>query len=398
MPEGALSGLRVLDLAEGSFDYAGRLLAGLGADVIKIEPPTGDPVRGMPPFPGDTPHGETSARHLHLNAAKRSVVLDLDTDGGRDAFRRLVAESDALIESFDPGHLAARGLGYDDLVAVKPDLVMVSITHFGQDGPYAGYAGSEIVDVALGGYLKLTGDPDREPVKPYDDLTTTHAAVHAAAAVAIGLFHRDATGEGDWFDVAAIDAAVFLLGGVAQIHHFDGGIPVRHGARLMFTAPKYPYPSTIRPCMDGYVHAHSNNRDALRLAALMPGLGLEELLDTPMGNADAIDEKMDEWLADKSKFEVVRLAQELRLPFTEVLTPEEILEDPHLAARNFLVELPHPVAPPSAQPGAPAILSATPWRHERAPLLGEHTEAVLTDVLGLGADEVTALRERGVIA
>ncbi|MDA0364620.1 MAG: CoA transferase [Chloroflexi bacterium] len=398
MPEGALSGLRVLDLTEGSFDYAGRLLAGLGADVIKVEPRTGDPVRAMPPFPGDSPHVETSARHLHLNAAKRSVVIDLESEPGRDAFRRLVAESDALIESFTPGYLAARGLGYDDLIAVKPDLVMASITHFGQDGPYAAFQGSEIVDVALGGYLKLTGDHDREPVKPYDDLTTAHAAVHAAAAVVIGLFHRDATGEGDWFDVAAIDAAVFLLGGVAQIYQFDGHIPVRHGARLMFTAPKYPYPSTIRPCLDGYVHAHSNNRDAQRLAVLMPGLGLEELLDTPMGNADAIDEKMDEWLADKSKFEAVRRAQELRLPFTEVLTPAEILDDPHLAARHFLVELPHPVAPSSSQPGAAGILSATPWRHQRAPLLGEHTDAVLNDVLGLDAAEIAALRGSGVIA
>jgi len=398
MPDGALSGLRILDLTQGSFDYAGRLLAGLGADVIKVEPLTGDPVRGMPPFPGDTPHAETSARHLHLNAAKRSVVIDLESEDGRDALRRLVANSDALIESFAPGYLAARGIAYDDLAALKPDLVMASVTHFGQDGPYAGYQGAEIVDVALGGYLKLTGDADREPVKPYDDLTTEHAAVHAAAAVVIGLFHRDATGEGDWFDVAAIDAALFLLGGVAQIHHFDGAIPVRHGARLMFNNPRYPYPSTIRPCLGGFVHAHSNNRDAQLLAVLMPGLGLEQLLDTPMGNADAIDEKMDEWLADKSKFEAVRRAQELRLPFTEVLTPEEILADPHLAARRFLVELPHPVAPPSAQPGAAAIMTATPWRHERAPLLGEHTDEVLTTVLGLEAVEVAALRERGVIA
>jgi crotonobetainyl-CoA:carnitine CoA-transferase CaiB-like acyl-CoA transferase len=398
MPDGALSGIRVLDLAQGSFDYAGRLLAGLGADVIKVEPPEGDPVRTMPPFPSDDPNPETSARHLHLNAAKRSIALDLDSDAGRDALRRLVAESDALIESYEPGYLAARGLGYDHLIEVKPDLVMASITHFGQDGPYAGYHGAEIVDVALGGYLKLTGDHDREPVKPYDDLTLEHAAVHAAAAIVIGLFGRDATGEGDWFDVAAIDAALFLLGGVAQIFHFDGTIPVRHGARLMFTNPQYPYPSTIRPCLDGYVHAHSNNRHIDLLAVLMPGVGLEHLLDAPMGNADAIDACMDAWLADKSKFDVVRLAQELRLPFTEVLTPEEILNDPHLEARHFLVELPHPVAPPAQQPGAPALLSATPWRHQRAPLLGEHTDEVLTTLLGLDPTAVTALREQGVVA
>ena len=398
MTDGALAGLRVLDLAQGSFDYGSRLLAGLGADVIKVEPPSGDPVRAMPPFPADEPNLETSARHLHLNAAKRSVVLDLDTPEGCDLLRRLVAEGDALIESYPPGYLADRGLAYDDLLETKPDLVMASVTHFGQDGPYAGYLGSEIVDVALGGYLKLTGDPDREPVKPYDDLAVSHAALHAAAAVMIGLTHRDATGEGDYFDVAAIDAAVFLLGGVAQTYHFDHKLPVRRGTRLINMNPHAPYPSTIRPCMGGYIHAHSNNRNADLLAVLMDGVGIEDLLDTPNGNADEIDKRMDRWMADKDKFEVVRRAQELRLPFTEVLTPEEILNDPHLKEREFLVEIEHPVAPTTRQPGAAARMSATPWHTERAPLFGEHTDQVLGDLLNLDAAELASLRERGVLA
>ena len=390
MAAGALDGIRVLDLTQGSFNYAGRLLAGLGAEVIKVEPPEGDPVRAMPPFPGDEPNPETSARHLHLNAGKKSVVLDLDSEEGRESLRRLVATADALIESHEVGYLGQRDLAYDDLVEVKPDLVMASVSHFGQDGPYAEYAGAEIVDVALGGYLKLTGDPDREPVKPYDDLVLTHASLHAAAALMVGLMHRDATGAGDYFDVAAIDAAMFLLGGVAQIYEFDPTIPVRRGARLMFSNPKYTYPSTIRPCKDGYVHAHSNNRYADLLAVMMPNMGIEELLDAPMGNADEIDERMDAWMADKDKFEVVRIAQELRLPFTEVLTPEEILNDPHLEAREFLVELGHPEASDLRQPGGPLKMSATPWRNERAPLLGEHND----QVLGALDDTKPAVRTR----
>jgi crotonobetainyl-CoA:carnitine CoA-transferase CaiB-like acyl-CoA transferase len=304
--------------------------------------------------------------------------------------RRLVATSDALIESFEVGYLGSRGLGYSELAAVKPGLVMASITHFGQDGPYAAFAGEEIVDVALGGYLKLTGDPDREPVKPYDDLVLTHASLHAAAAVMTGLTHQIATGEGDYFDVAAIDAAMFLLGGVAQIYQYDGVIPMRRGARLMFSNPQYPYPSTIRPCKDGYVHAHSNNRNADLLAALMPGMGIEDFLDAPMGNADEIDARMDAWMADKDKFEVVRRAQELRLPFTEVLTPEEILGDPHLEARDFLVALQHPAAPSVRQPGGPAKLTATPWQNRRAPLLGEHTDELLAQIEAAPTSEVAA--------
>jgi crotonobetainyl-CoA:carnitine CoA-transferase CaiB-like acyl-CoA transferase len=398
MMAGALEGIRVLDLATGSFALAGRLLAGLGAEVVKIEPPGGDPVRAWPPHPGDDTNLETGARHLHLDAAKRSVVVDLDTPEGADILRRLVRESDALIESFPPGYLAERKLAYDDLVGERPDLVMASITHFGQDGPYAGYRGAEIVDCALGGYLKLNGDPDREPVKPYDDLVLQHAALHAATAVMAGLTHRDATGEGDYFDVAAIEAALILLGGLAQTYYFDGHVPTRAGARLLFTNPTYSYPSTLRPCKDGWVHVHSNNRNADLLAALMPGMGLEELLDTPNGNADAIDAIMDRWLADKDRTEAVRLAQELRLPFTEVLTPEETLRDAHLEARGALVEVDHPIAPRIAQPGAPAFMSATPWRVERAPLCGEHTDDVLSDLLGLDEDEVATLRHSGVVA
>src|SRR5690606_21135217 len=140
-------------------------------------------------------------------------------------------------------------------------------------------------------------------------------------------------------------AALVLLGGLAQSYYFDGHGPKRAGTRLLFTNPKYSYPSTIRPCADGYVHAHSNNRHIDLLAALMPDRGLEELLETPNGNADAIDAVMDAWLADRDRFEVVRRAQELRLPFTEVLTPDEALRDPHLAERGFFVEIDHPVAP-----------------------------------------------------
>lgn len=396
---GSLAGVRILDLTDGSFGYAGRLLAGFGAEVIHIEPPEGDPLRHWPPFPGDKVDIETSARHLHLNAAKYSIVIDLEQATGRDLLRQLAATADALIESHPVGYLSERGLGYDDLLVARPDLIMASITHFGQDGPYAHYQGAEIVDMALGGYLKLTGDPDREPVKCYDDLTLQHAALHAAVAVMGGLMRREATGEGDYFDVSAMDAALTLGGGALQMYYCSGKMLPRTGARLLSANPAYAYPSTIRPCADGYVHAHSNNRHIDLLAVLMPGVGLEALLDTPMGNADAIDVAMDQWLADKGKREVVRLAQELRLPFTEVFTPEEILRDPHLAERGFLVDLHHPKAPPGLrQPGAAATMTQTPWHAVRAPMLGEHTDEVLQGLLGLDSDAVAALRDSGVIA
>jgi crotonobetainyl-CoA:carnitine CoA-transferase CaiB-like acyl-CoA transferase len=394
---GVLDGIRILDLTSGSFGYTGRLLAGYGAEVVKVEPPEGDILRSWPPFANDEPHPERGVRHLHLSAGKRGITIDLEREQGRALLLRLVAEADVLVESFAPGYLAGLGLSYDDLLKVRPDLVMASVTHFGQDGPYADYEGAEIVSVALGGYLKLTGDPDREPVKPYDDLVVGQAALHATMAVITGIFHRDLTGEGDLFDVAAIDAALFLLGGPAQTYHFDHKVTHRNSTRLLNPNPFFPYPSTLRPCKDGYIHAHGNYGHPDLLAVLMEDPSLDDLMDQAMGNATEIDEKMDVWLANYDKFEVVRRAQELRIPFTEVLTPVEALNDPHLKERGFFVDVEHPEAGTVRQPGAAAFMTETPWKSRRAPLLGEHTDEVLGDWLGLDADQITALREQGAV-
>jgi len=376
---GALEGVRVLDLTTGSFGYAGRMLAGLGADVVKVEPPSGDEVRGWPPFAGDEPGPERALRHLHLNAGKRSVVLDLETAEGRDEFRRMVHASDAVIESQGPGVLASLGLGYEELRVERGDLVMASLSAFGQSGPRAQDQGSEIVDAAIGGYLRLTGDPDREPVKPFDDLVIQHAALHAAAAIVIGLFDRDRSGRGDCFDVSAADAALFMLGGALQNYAVSGELFVRNGARLLRTDPTSPYPSTLRPCRDGWVHAHLNYRHPDLLAVMMADPVIDELLELPTGNADAIDQRMDLWLAEHDRAEVVRHAQELRVPFTEVFSPAEVLEDAHLAERCFFVDLDYPELGTVTQPGAPVRLSATPWQTARAPALGEHTDEVLDE-------------------
>ena len=396
---GMLEGLRVLDLATGSFGYTGKLLAALGADVLKIEPPGGDPLRSWPPFAADEPHPERSLRHLHLSSGKRSLVLDLDREAGQQLLRRLVPAADILLESFEPGHLAARGLGYEALSAARPDLVMVSVTYFGQTGPYADRQGAEIVAGALGGYLKLTGDEDREPAKPYDDLVTQHAALHGAMAAMTGIFHRDATGEGDHFDVSAMEASLYLLGGPVQINYATGQSFLRNGARLLNRQPQLPYPSTMRPCKDGWVHAHHSYSHRDLLAVMMDEPRLEALAEAgARSNADEMDELMDRWLAEHDKFEVVRLAQELRLPFTEVLTPLEVLEDPQLAARDFFVDVDHPVVGTVRQPGPAIRASEAPWQTRRAPLLGEHTDEVLRELLDLDDEAIAALRADGTVA
>jgi crotonobetainyl-CoA:carnitine CoA-transferase CaiB-like acyl-CoA transferase len=378
----ALEGLRVVELATGiSGPYCGKLLAGLGAGVIKFEPPGGDPTRFDGPFPGDVPDPERSGLFLHLNTGKRSVVLDLAGGDGRRTLERLLAPADVLILSHRPSELRAIGLDLDALRRRYPRLVIVDVTSFGLTGPYAEYRGGELIVYALSGYMMLTGAADREPIKSYGRLVEYEAGAHAALGTMAALFARERDGLGQLVDVSAMEAGTFLLGGVQQAAHLFGRVVRRNGTRLLGTAAQSSYPSTIRPCKDGYVHAHSNNRHLDLLGALIPHPRLRdpELLGAMMGHADEIDAIMDAWLADKDRREAVRRAQELRLPFTEVMEPGEVMADPHHRERGSFVTVDHPGAGPELQPGAPFILHATPWQTLPAPMLGRHTEEVLAE-------------------
>ncbi|TAJ16351.1 MAG: CoA transferase, partial [Dehalococcoidia bacterium] len=251
MPAAALDGLRVLDLTSGTFNYAGKLLAGFGADVVKVEPPGGDPIRYEPPFVTGEEDLELSGRHLHMNTGKRSVVLDLNATADQRRLVGLLTDYDILIESYPPGYMVARGLGYEALAQGRSDLIYASISFFGQDGPYAHYAGAEIVAEALSGYLRLTGDPDREPVKSYDNLAEQQTALQAAVAIMTAVTQRELTGEGDYLDLAVFEAAMFLLGGPAQLYIGTGMVAKRNGTRLLGMSPEVFYPLCIRPCKIG---------------------------------------------------------------------------------------------------------------------------------------------------
>jgi crotonobetainyl-CoA:carnitine CoA-transferase CaiB-like acyl-CoA transferase len=397
----ALAGLKVVDVSNGAGGgYCTKLLAGLGADVLTVEPPgTGDETRAAGPFPGDVPDAEKSGLFLHLATGKRSVTLNLDTDGGCAILKRLVADADVLVESLPPGTLAGWGLDYDRLAAINPRLVLTSITPFGQDGPYSGYAPSELASWALSGYMTLTGLPEREPLKAYGEQSQYQAGVQAALGTMAAVLARDITGRGQHVDVSATEALTFVLGGAPQAYHYRRQAIKRVGARLLGLPPHAFYPSTLRPCQDGWVHVHTNVRHPDLLAVLMeePRLADPELLETPAGHADEIDALMDRWLAQHPKREVVALSQEMRVPNTAVQTPAEVLEDAHLRERGYFVEVDHPAAGPIEQPGPPFRMEQTPWRTERAPLLGEHNRAVYVEELGYAPEDLARLRDRGVI-
>jgi len=392
-----LAGVRVVELTGGpAISYCTKLLAGLGAEVIKVEAPAGDICRRAGPFPGDQPNPEASGLFLHLNTGKRGVTLDIEHHAAaRALLLRLLADADVLVEGFAPGTLAALDLGFEQLTTEFPSLILTSITPFGQDGPYAHYQGSELVAYALSGYMMITGDPDREPLKAYSTQVEFQAGLQGALGTMVALTARESDGRGDWVDVSAMEAATFLLGGPAQVCALTDEIRVRNGTRLIGLVPRYFYPSTLRPCRDGYVHAHTNLRHPDMMAVMMdqPRLASTELLEASAGHADEIDALMDDWLAGHDRQEAVRIAQELRVPFTEVFTPDEVLHDAHHAERGAFVRVEHPVAGTLMQPGPAVRFSATPWQIERAPLLGEHNAELFAP--WCDAAEIARLRALG---
>jgi crotonobetainyl-CoA:carnitine CoA-transferase CaiB-like acyl-CoA transferase len=367
---GPLAGLRVLELATGvAGPYCGKLYAGLGADVIKVEPPAGDSSRYGGPFPNDVPDPARSGLFLHLNTGKRSFASQIWPSLSDAAVGSLLADTDVLLLSQRPEELQAAGVDLPGLLKRYPRLVVTSVTPFGLTGPYANYRGGELICYALGGYMMLTGAPDREPIKSYGDLVQYQAGGQAALGTLAALFARERTGRGQLVDVSAMESATYLLGGVEQQAYFYGRVARRNGTRLLGFPPEHSYPSTIRPCADGYVHCHSNNRHPDLLAALIPDPQLLDpaLLKTPMGHADQIDAIMDSWLADKTRVEIVQAAQELRLPFTEVMEPGEVMHDPHHKVRGSFVEVDQPAVGKLSQPGAPFRFSATPWETRPSP-------------------------------
>ncbi len=398
--EGALEGITVLDISEGiAGGYCTKILAGLGADVIKVERPgTGDPLRAMPPFKDDVPNPETGALHLHLSMAKRSVTLDLTSATGRGLFLRLLESADVLVDSRGASEMAGLGLAYGELRRLHPRLILTSVTYFGSDSPYAGYKMDEITAYSAGGYTYLTGLPDREPIKAGGYPAHYQGGLHAAAGTMSALCLRDVTGEGDHIDAAIVEAICFAHGGMSAYLN-NNTVFRRAGARLLSEAPRSMYPSTILPCKDGFIHAHYAPADPAMLGVLTetPRLSDPELWETPRAFADEIDELLSAWLAKYDKYEAVRRAQELRHPFTEVLDPADLFQDTQFEARGFFHELEHPVAGRVAHLGPPFQMSESGWRTERAPLLGEHNRDIYVDKLGLSIDDLSRLAAAGVI-
>ncbi len=400
MARSALDGIRVLDLTHHvAGPYCTKLLADFGADVIKVERPgSGDPTRRRGPFVGDDPHPDKSLPFLYLNTSKRSVTLDIKSEDGRAILEKLVRESDVLVESFRPTLLPSLGLDYEALKRVNPSLVMVSISNFGQSGPYRDYEASDIVEYALGGLMYIFGSNDREPLKHALDQAQYKAGTNAASGAAIAVLHQQLTGQGQCVDVSIQESIASALRDTASAFAYTGTVKWRQ-PKLAGEVPRVPVETS-----DGYIMPIVFGGDDWHESVKF--LDDPELEDarfaTPEGrlqHGEELDRVLAETFRRRKKFDLFYAAhKERRLIYGVVQGPDEVLDNPQYRARGYFVEVDHPVAGRIPYPGAPFIMGATPWKaRSPAPLLGQHNSQVYCDGLGYSPDGLARLSAAGVV-
>ena len=405
MSEQALADITVLDLTHHiAGPYCTKLLATYGAEVIKIERPgSGDQARQAGPFPNDTPHAEKSGLFLHLNTNKQSVTINLQHPRGQELIRELVRQVDVVVENFSPRVLPALGLGYADLAALNPRLVMTSISNFGQTGPYRDWKAQDIVIYAMGGAMNITGLPEREPLRLALNIMAYQGGTMAATATMTGVLAAQ------WQEIGQhIDLSLFEAHAGSIDRRMTGLIGYQYTGEPGYREDAIGigiYPSGVLPCKDGHVQTLVFPAMWERLLAAMD---MPELNDDPRfaDPYDRLDQEnrpqfmviFQEWLNRNTRYEAMAKMQAQRVPLMAMNPPSAVLEDPHFRERGYFVECDHPEAGPLPYTGAPFRLTAAPATPlQRAPLLGEHTDAVLQQRLGLSTQELSTLRQHGVI-
>lgn len=379
--QGPLTDLKVIEVCTTIAGPAcARLLADFGADVIKIEPPEGDPVRQMGQHIDNV-----SLYAASILRNKRSVVLDLKTPQGRDLAFELMARADIVVENNRPGVMERLGLGYEALSARNPGLVMVRISGFGQDGPYAGQPGYGAICEAVGGVRHMTGDPDRPPARVALATTDYLSSVYAAFGAMAAIHARQHTGKGQVVDVALYEAAFTQMEPIVPAHDKLGIVPMREGSNLPSMAPNSSYPAKD----GGWVLVAANSQPTWqRLVALMqkPYLLTDPRFESIQArgrpeNMRAIDAIIADWSRGFDTPTLVQMLQQAQVPATPVYTIADIFQDPHFRARQMLQKVPHPQLGHTVQTGIVPRLSATPGAIVRTgPTLGQDTEAVLQEL------------------
>jgi len=396
----ALSDLKVVDLTH---HVAGpsctKMLADFGAGVIKVERPRiGDPARQMGPFFRDEHGKEKSGLFLYLNTNKRSITLNLKSKTGVEIIKKLIEETDVLVENFAPRVMPSLGLSYDVLEKINPRLVMTSISNFGQTGLYRDYKATDLTLQAFAGALAGSGQIGREPYKmggAQAQLMTGRVAFIATMGAVFGV---DQTGEGQHVDVSIMEATASNELAMTAIYVYSGLV---QGRKRLAVAPGHP--AGPYPCKDGYVNVLIGVGHMGDLAKLVgrPEMAEERWFRDHrfrLEHREEFDKEfMLPYLMQHTREEVVEQAQALGMPFITSIDMSELLVEPQFKAREFFVDVEHPATGKLTYPGAPFKMSATPWRAGRAPLLGEHNEEIYCHQLGYTKDELVRLYQTGII-
>jgi len=424
--ETLLDDIRVLDLTDEKGVYCAKLLADHGADVIRIEPPGGHPMRNVGPFVNDGKDPEKSLYWFQYNTSKRGITLDLESTDGRKLFRRLIETADVLLETYTPGHLEELSLGYDELRKVNPRLVLTSITPFGQTGPFRDFSGSDMVAQAMGGLMFLAGYPEDPPNRIGCSQAYQCAGVQASVGTMIALNAREITGEGQTVDVSLQQSVVMAMETAMQHYDMRKEIVSRTGT----DEPALPGLG-IYACRDGYIlsfvvsHAGAGwdaiidwlesegNAGNLRdpewqevLEIMMDLKKLAALANDPeraqalAGKAAEIQALLKAFIMGKTKHQISDEAADRRIMMVPVENIEDLVNSPQLKALGFFHEVEHPELGMTIQyPGAPCYqISNAQWRiSRRAPLVGEHNDDIYAEELGLPEEQISLLKQSGAI-
>ena len=396
-PNSLLPGFRVLDLTSSMGAFCGKLLRDLGMDVIKIEPPSGDSTRAEPPFAEGHAHPEGSLRFAYLNAGKRGITLDITKDSGRKLLLNLVERSDIVLESFEPGYMGAHNLGYEDLIQRQKKLILVSLTGFGQDGPYAHFKTPDIVGTAMGGLLYISGDPKLTPCNPPETQSYYYASLFAAYGVMLALWQRETRGIGAYVD-ASIQASMALHEHVAFNYSAEGRVMKRAGSQHQHNAP-----ANLFQCKNGWIALFVTQNHWPILLKVWKDHAPE--LDDPKwinsnlrrAHADYINAEVTSFTSRFLKEDLAELMQKNGIPGLPVNSPKDFMKDPHIQARGFFSTVTHPVLGSFPQPGSPFMFDGKRAAPSAAPLLGQHNNEVFCGELGLQRSELEALAADGIM-
>jgi len=402
MSEGALAGIRILDLTQFEAGTScTQLLGWLGADIIKIEPIGGEQSRrNRPEVPG-----LDAMFFLLFNANKRSVTIDLKQPDGRTLFLKMAEHADVVVENFAPGLMERLGLGWDALRSANPRIIMARLKGFGLSGPYHEYKSFDMVAQATGGVMSVTGFSDREPVLCGANIGDSGAGVHMAAGIMAAYIERQRTGQGQVVEVSMQESVANLIRQRYVAHYRDGKPTARRGNN----APPGAVPDGLYACAPGgpndyvYIYVQPMNQDMW--CDFARAIGREDLLTDPRcvdaptrwKHVDELNAMARAWTGARSKQEVMTTLAKAGVPCGAVLDTGEVLDDQHLNARDAIVTIDHPTRGRFRVPACPIRLSASKPVTTPPPLAGQHTEEVLTEVLGLSPTSITDLKARKII-